>query len=137
MSKTLRSLLNAIAVCVAALTVPVLAQDAPAAPYWSVELGRHASREQALAQIKSLPATDALRAEKRAHGWYVRAGAWRDKAQAERAQKDWAKRGVKARHGAAAGNQGFRAHLTRRSYTHRVGTRLATTGRGGIRPDRP
>lgn len=73
------------------------AQDGPATPYYSIDLGRYDTREQALEQLQKLPATDLLRAEKRPHGWYVRAGAWADRAQAETAQKTWARQGTKAR----------------------------------------
>ena len=73
------------------------AGNGPATPYWSVELGRHDTREQALAQMRNLPAVEQLRAEQRKHGWYVRAGTWADQAQADAARKSLAQRGVKVR----------------------------------------
>lgn len=87
MSKADRWLIRAVgAACLAAaLALPVTAAESPPAPYWSVHLGTHASKEQALAALKALGDAPAARAEKRRSGWLVRVGAWASKAEAEAA----------------------------------------------------
>jgi hypothetical protein len=66
-------------------TAPARAAESPSAPYWSVHLETHGSRDQALGALKALGEEPAARAEKRKSGWLVRVGAWAERAEADRA----------------------------------------------------
>ena len=59
----------------------------PPAPYYSIELGRATTREQALSWLRQFGGPEPARAEKRRSGYYLRAGAWSNRADAEAARK--------------------------------------------------
>ena len=69
----------------------------PAAPYYSLELGLVATRDQALNRLRDLAAPEPARAERRRSGFYLRAGAWATRAEAEAALKQLGARAKGAR----------------------------------------
>lgn len=83
------SLVGRAALAAALLLAPTLfAAEQPPAPYYSLDFGRVATAEQALARLKQLDAPAPARAEQRRSGLYLRAGAWPTRAAAESALKD-------------------------------------------------
>lgn len=84
-SATLRSFsaLLLLAAAAGALAAP----PQPKAPYYSIELGRATTREQALAWLRQFGGPAPARAEVRRSGYYLRAGAWATRAEAEQARK--------------------------------------------------
>jgi iron complex outermembrane receptor protein len=86
-----------LALCCAA-PAAAAAADArqPAAPYYSIEFARAKSRDDALARLQGLAAPEPVRAEVR-RNFYVRAGAWKTRDEAEAALKALGARGKGAR----------------------------------------
>ena len=66
---------------------PAFATSQPDPPYYSIELGRATTRDQALARLRDLDAPQPARAEQRRSGFYLRAGAWATRVEAEGARK--------------------------------------------------
>jgi iron complex outermembrane receptor protein len=75
------------ALALATTDLALAATKQPAAPYYSIELGRATTREQALAWLRQFGGPAPARAEVRRTGFYLRAGAWRTRAEAEAARK--------------------------------------------------
>jgi hypothetical protein len=67
----------------------------PAPPYYSVQVATAQTRSGALAQLQAYRDEPHARAERRRSGWWVRVGAWRERAEAVRAQVRLRSRGVK------------------------------------------
>lgn len=64
-------------------------------PYYSVQLGSAPTRAQALARLQAFKDAPYARAEQRRSGWQIRAGAWKDRAEADAAGAQFRERGVK------------------------------------------
>ena len=86
-----------IAGLVLAAPLTAAAATQPAAPYYSIDLGRTATVEQALERLQQLDAPAPARAEQRRTGLYLRAGAWATRAEAEAALKAMGRRAGTAR----------------------------------------
>src|SRR5438309_6357926 len=66
----------------------------PRAPYYSVELKGFAADNAAQAALQTYPQDDFARSEKRNGQYVVRIGAWRNKKDAEKAQKAYKDMGL-------------------------------------------